>query len=81
MITLINSMFIYEPLAPKILYQLSISIIGMFLLTSEKAMAILNGKQSATKAVVVEVSVLSLMLLSILLLNCPMSFNFFYFRF
>lgn len=80
-ITLVDSIFIHEPLAPKILYQLGISIIGMFLLTSEKAMAILNGKQSTTKAVVVEVSVLSLMLLSILLLNCQMSFNFFYFRF
>ena len=80
-VTLIDSMFIYEPLVPKILYNLGISMIGMFLLTSEKAMAILNGKQSATKAVVVEVSVLSLMLVSLLLLNCPMSFNFFYFRF
>lgn len=80
-VSLIDSMFIYEPLVPKILYNLGISIIGMFLLTSERAMAILNGQQSTTKAIIVEVSVLSLMLLSLLLLNCPMSFNFFYFRF
>lgn len=77
----IHSLFIYEPLAPTIICKLGICLIGMFLLTSDKAMGILNGQQSETKAIVVEVSVLSLMLVSLLLLNCPMSFNFFYFRF
>lgn len=78
---LIQSLFIYEPLVPKYICQLGICLIGMFLLTSEKSMAILNGHQSESKAIVVEVSVLSFMLVSLLLLNCPMSFNFFYFRF
>lgn len=77
----IHSLFIYEPLAPTIICKLGICLIGMFLLTSNKAMVILNGQQSEAKAILVEVSVLSLMLVSLLLLNCPMSFNFFYFRF
>lgn len=77
----IHSLFIYEPLAPTIICKLGICLIGMFLLTSDKAIGILNGQQSEAKAIVVEVSVLSLMLVSLLLLNCPMSFNFFYFRF
>lgn len=77
----IHSLFIYEPLAPTIICKLGICLIGMFLLTSDKAIGILNGQQSETKAIVVEVSALSLMLVSLLLLNCPMSFNFFYFRF
>ncbi|MBD5320180.1 MAG: MBOAT family protein [Bacteroides sp.] len=77
----IHSLFIYEPLAPTIICKLGICLLGMFLLTSDKAMGILNGQQSETKAIVVEISVLSLMLVSLLLLNCPVSFNFFYFRF
>ena len=77
----IHSFFIYEPLAPKILCQLGVCLIGMFLLTSEKAIVILNDQRSEARSVITEVSVLSLMLVSLLLLNCPMSFNFFYFRF
>ena len=80
-VPLIQSLFIYEPLVPKYLCKLGMCLIGMFLLTSEKSMAILNGQQSESTAIVVEVSVLSLLVVSLLLLNCPMSFNFFYFRF
>ena len=78
---LIYSLFIYEALAPQILYQFGVCLIGMFLLTSKKAVVILNGQQSETNSIIAEVSVLSLMLLSLFLLNCQMSFNFFYFRF
>ncbi|MDE5773832.1 MAG: MBOAT family protein [Muribaculaceae bacterium] len=77
----IRSLFIYEPLATQILYQFGICLIGLFLLTSKKAIMILNGQQSNMSSIITEVSVLSLMLVSLLLLNCHISFNFFYFRF
>ena len=78
---LIHSLFIYQALAPQILYQFGVCLLGMFLLTSKKAVVILNGQQSETNSIITEVSVLSLMLVSLLLLNCKISFNFFYFRF
>lgn len=80
-VPLIHSLLIYEQLTSQILYQFCACLIGMFLLTSKKAVMILNGQQSEARSIITEVSVLSLMLVSLLLLNCQMSFNFFYFRF
>ena len=78
---LIESIFIYEPIALNLIFQLGICLTGMYLLTSNKVMAIIECNQTAPKAILLEVSVLSLMVVLLFLLNCPISFNFFYFRF
>ena len=58
-----------------------ISFIVMAGLTNPSAMDLIENNSKRHTDIIKEVTMLSLMLLSLVIFNCPLSFNFFYFRF
>lgn len=58
-----------------------ISFIIMAGLTNPSAMDLIENNSKRHTDIIKEVTMLSLMLLSLVIFNCPLSFNFFYFRF
>lgn len=64
-----------------LLGQFSLCVIAMILLTSDKIFDLVRYESKSESEIVAEVTMLSLMSVSLLLMNCPLSFNFFYFRF
>lgn len=60
---------------------LLLGIISLILFTSDGILQIIFQRHATRKQTVVEVSLLSIMLILLVIFNCPISFNFFYFRF
>lgn len=58
-----------------------ISFIVMAGLTGPSVMDLIENNSKHHTDIIKEVTILSLMLLSLVIFNCPLSFNFFYFRF
>ena len=72
---------IAAPLEVKPLVQLAVSIVAMVVLTSDRVFNLVCIESTHKREIIAEVTMLSLMLATLFILNCPMSFNFFYFRF
>lgn len=61
--------------------QFTACTIAMILLTSDKIFNLVRCESTSKRGIIAEVTMLSLMSTSLLFMNCPLSFNFFYFRF
>lgn len=77
----LRTLVLYEPVQEELIYRLVLCILATIALTSNKIYKLISGEPTYKKEVVAEVSILSLMLLVLAVLNCTISFNFFYFRF
>lgn len=75
------SLFDSEPFHGELAVKLVLSSLAYVLLTSSKVFSLIQKSSDNRTFVIAEVSVLAVMLSALILLNCPMSFNFFYFRF
>lgn len=75
------SLFDSEPFHGELAVKLVLSSLAYVLLTSSRVFSLVQKSSDNRTFVIAEVSVLAVMLSALILLNCPMSFNFFYFRF
>ena len=75
------SLFDSEPFQSGIAVRLVLSSVAYIFLTSGRVFSLVQKSSDNRTFVIVEVSMLAVMLSFLILLNCPMSFNFFYFRF
>lgn len=75
------SLFDSEPFHGELAVKLVLSSLAYVLLTSSRVFSLIRKSSDNRTFVIAEVSVLAVMLSALILLNCPMSFNFFYFRF
>lgn len=76
-----SSLFDSEPLNGEIALKLVMSSLAYIFLTSNKVFSLVKISSENRIFVIAEVSMLTLMLLTLILLNYPMSFNFFYLKF
>lgn len=76
-----SSLFESEPFHKELAIKLVMSCFAYIFLTSSRAFSLVQKGSDNRTFVIAEVSMLAVMLLFLILLNCPMSFNFFYFRF
>lgn len=76
-----GNMLIAAPLEVKPLVQLAVSVVAMVVLTSDRVFNLVRFESTRKRGIITEVTMLSLMLTTLFILNCPISFNFFYFRF
>lgn len=70
-----------EPIHGELAVKLILSSLAYILLTSSRVFSLIQKRSNNRTFVIAEVSMLAVMLSALILLNCPMSFNFFYFRF
>lgn len=75
------SLFDSEPFHGELVVKLVLSSLAYVLLTSNRVFSLIQNSSNNRTFVIAEVSMLAVMLSALILLNCPMSFNFFYFRF
>lgn len=75
------SLFDSEPFHGELAVKLVLSSLAYILLTSSRVFSLIQKSSNNRTFVIAEVSMLSVMLIVLILLNCTMSFNFFYFRF
>lgn len=75
------SLFDSEPFHGELAVKLVLSSLAYILLTSSRVFSLIQKSSNNRTFVIAEVSMLAVMLSALILLNCPMSFNFFYFRF
>lgn len=75
------SLFDSEPFHGELTVKLVLSSLAYVLLTSSRVFSLIQKSSDNRTFVIAEVSMLAVMLSALILLNCPMSFNFFYFRF
>lgn len=75
------SLFDSEPFHGELAVKLVLSSLAYVLLTSSRVFSLIQKSSDNRTFVITEVSMLAVMLSALILLNCPMSFNFFYFRF
>lgn len=75
------SLFDSEPFHGELAVKLVLSSLAYVLLTSSRVFSLIQKSSDNRTFVIAEVSMLAVMLSALILLNCPMSFNFFYFRF
>lgn len=75
------SLFDSEPFHGELAVKLVLSGLAYVLLTSSRVFSLIQKSSDNRTFVIAEVSMLAVMLSALILLNCPMSFNFFYFRF
>lgn len=75
------SLFDSEPFHGELVVQLVLSSLAYILLTSSRVFSLIQKSSNNRTFVIAEVSMLAVMLSALIFLNCPMSFNFFYFRF
>lgn len=75
------SLFDSEPFHGELAVKLVLSCLAYVLLTSSRVFSLIQKSSNNRTFVIAEVSMLAVMLSALILLNCPMSFNFFYFRF
>lgn len=71
----------YQPFQGELAVKLVMSSLAYMLLTSSRVFSLIHKSSDNRTFVIAEVSMLAVMLSFLILLNCPMSFNFFYFRF
>lgn len=74
-------LFEYAPIHWNIAVQLVLCGTAYILLTSDKVFSLVQNISDNRNFIIAEVSMLSIMIVFLILLNCPMTFNFFYFRF
>lgn len=79
--TLINNLFQYQPFKYGMGIQAALCLLSMVVLTAKPVYRLVSVESSGRKDIIAEVTMLSLMLAILLVLNCHLSFNFFYFRF
>lgn len=72
---------IAAPIEMKIMVQFAVSLVAMVVLTSDRIFNLVRVESTHKRGIIAEVTMLTLMLTILVILNCPMSFNFFYFRF
>lgn len=75
------ALFEYQPFQGELAVKLVMSSLAYMLLTSSRVFSLIHKSSDNRTFVIAEVSMLAVMLSFLILLNCPMSFNFFYFRF
>lgn len=75
------SLFDSEPFHGELAVKLVLSSLAYVLLTSSRVFSLIQKSSDNRTFVITEVSMLAVMLSALILLNCPLSFNFFYFRF
>lgn len=75
------SLFDSEPFHGELAVKLVLSSLAYVLLTSSRVFSLIQKSSNNRTFVIAEVSMLAVMLSALIILNCPMSFNFFYFRF
>lgn len=75
------SLFDSEPFHGELAVKLVLSSLAYVLITSSRVFSLIQKSANNRTFVIAEVSILAVMLSSLIILNCPMSFNFFYFRF
>lgn len=75
------SLFKSEPFHVELVVKLMLSGLAYIFLTSNRVFSLVQKSSDNRTFVIAEVSMLAIMLSFLILLNCPMSFNFFYFRF
>lgn len=75
------SLFDSEPFHGELAVKLVLSSLAYVLLTSSRVFSLIQKSFNNRTFVIAEVSMLAVMLSALIFLNCPMSFNFFYFRF
>lgn len=76
-----SSLFDSEPFYGELAVKLVLSSLAYIFLTSSRVFSLIQKSSNNRTFVIAEVSMLAVMLSALILLNCPMSFNFFYFRF
>lgn len=72
---------IIAPVEMKPMVQFAVSVVAMVILTSDRVFNLVRIESTHKGGIIAEVTMLTLMLTILVILNCPMSFNFFYFRF
>lgn len=75
------SLFDSEPFHGELAVKLVLSSLAYVLLTSSRVFSLIQKSSDNRTFVITEVSMLAVMLSALILLNCSLSFNFFYFRF
>lgn len=75
------SLFDSEPFHGELAVKLVLSTLAYVLLTSSRVLSLIQKSSNNRTFVIAEVSMLAVMLSALIILNCPLSFNFFYFRF
>lgn len=75
------SLFDSEPFHGELAVKLVLSSLAYVLLTSSRVFSLIQKSSNNRTFVIAEVSILAVMLSALIILNCPLSFNFFYFRF
>lgn len=75
------SLFDSEPFHGELAVKLVLSCLAYVLLTSSRVFSLIQKSSNNRTFVIAEVSMLAVMLSALIILNCPLSFNFFYFRF
>lgn len=75
------SLFDSEPFHGELAVKLVQSTLAYVLLTSSRVLSLIQKSSNNRTFVIAEVSMLAVMLSALIILNCPLSFNFFYFRF
>ena len=78
---MVTNLFTYSSLQWSCLARFLFGGISMIILTSNYIFSLVETNSNTPKRIIAEVSLLSLMLVALLIFNCPMNFNFFYFRF
>lgn len=76
-----TSLFDSEPFHGELAVKLALSSLAYVLLTSSSVFSLIQKSSNNRTFVIAEVSMLAVMLSVLIFLNCPLSFNFFYFRF
>lgn len=75
------SLFDSEPFHGELAVKLLLSSLAYIFLTSSSVFSLIQKSSNNRTFVIAEVSMLAVMLSVLIFLNCPLSFNFFYFRF
>lgn len=78
---MVTNLFTYSSLQWSYMVRFLIGGISMFILTSNHIFSLVETNSHTRKSIITEVSLLTMMLVALLVFNCPMNFNFFYFRF
>lgn len=76
-----QSLFMGEPINTKIIIQLAGCTLSYIILTSDKVFSLVEQSYESRTSVIAEVTMISVMVVVLVVMNCPWSFNFFYFRF
>ena len=78
---MVTNLFTYSSLQWSYMARFLIGGNAMFILTSNHIFSLVETNPHTRKSIITEVSLLTMMLGALLVFNCPMNFNFFYFRF